>query len=99
MQLLAYLFLLRHGIKQSFRNILRVARHKANPFYPFHRADAFEQLCKRVFFAAVKPVGIDVLPEEHNLAHAAFRKTSHLAEDILRRTASFPAAHIGNNAV
>src|SRR5690606_22318659 len=44
-------------------------------------------------------VGVDVLPEQVDLAHALGRQLRHFHDDIVERTADFLAAGVGHHAV
>ena len=99
MQMRAELFFLRHRPDQVVREILRVRGHEAYPLYALHTADPAQESGKGGRLGEFFPVGIDVLPEQHDLLHAVRGQMADLREDILRLAADLAAADIGNNAV
>ena len=88
----------RHHVNQLVGNILRMGGHKADSLNP-HLVQRRKKLCKAQFAFNVKPVGVDVLPKQHDFLHAVRLQFARFLDDACRRAGAFPAAHIRNDAI
>ena len=112
MEGVAQMFAVPERFDQIVRQILGVARHKADPLDPFHFVHHAQQLCEihllsfrflQVTVAALSvlhlAVGVYVLAQQRDLLAAACRQLLHLRQDVLRTAAPLPAPRIGHDAV
>ena len=70
-------------------------RRESNPLDPVDRRDHREQ---RAEVDVAKAVGVDGLPEQHDLFHAARRQFANLAHQICGRNRALAAAHVRHHA-
>src|SRR4051794_35397816 len=84
-------------------HVLRMRTGVADAVYALDRVDGCEQLAERPRPALRRPqvaaVGVDVLAEQRDLAHAVGREALHLDDELLQRPPDLPAARRGHDAV
>ena len=87
-----------HDINQFVGNVLGMGRHKADALNA-HLIERLKQLRKGELPLHVQPIGVDVLPQQHDLPHALCLELTCLFDNPRGGTGTLPSAHIGHNAV
>ena len=87
-----------HGIDGLGQQILRVRGSEEDALHA-RIAHGTQQVGKARLAKQVTPVGVDVLTQQRNLAHALTDQARHLVNDFLEGTALFAAANIRHDAV
>ena len=87
-----------HGVDGLGQEVLRVRGGEGDTFHA-GIANAPQQLSEARLTKEVAPVGVDVLPEQRDLAHTLSHEPRHLVEHLLHGPALLAPAHVGDNAV
>ncbi len=90
-----------HGRHGLLAEVLGVRRRVADPPDPSHRVDGAEQVGEAgpvLPGTEIAPVGVDVLAEEGDLAHAVAGQLLDLPHDVAHAPAHLAATHQRNDA-
>ena len=98
MRVLADRFALGHRPDHGRAEILRVRAGEANATDALDRSQARRSSAKSLL-RTIAPVGVDVLAEQRDLAHAVAGQARHLGDDLARTAALLAAAHGRDDAV
>src|SRR5690606_19706795 len=85
-----------HDLDERGGDVVWVRRGEAYPPDPVDAGDGAEQPCE---VPVSIPVGVDRLPEEHDLGDPLLRDPADLVEDPRRVTILLGAAHVRDDAV
>ena len=99
MQMSADLFRMLHHLNEFLRQILGMGSHESDPLQAFDLLHFLQKLRKGNGVLQILAVGIHILSEQHDLHHTVRHQAFNLPNDILRITAAFPAADIGDNTI
>ena len=88
-----------HHVDKLPAGVLRVAGHKAQQVVPRDAVELGQQGGKAAPGPGVPAVGVDVLPQQRDVAVARLHQPAHLVKDRLPAAAALPPPHIGDNAV
>ena len=98
-QLLAHLGRFGHGRDRLGPQVLGVGAGEAHAPDPFDATDGAQQVGEeRAAPRQVAPVGVDVLPEQGDLAVPGAGQTLDLGHDVVHRSAHLGPAHRGHDA-
>jgi len=88
------------GCDQAVVDVARMAGRIAQPRDAGNGRQMFEQPAERPGFPVrtLAVIGVDVLPDQRELAHAVVGKTLHVIDDFRHGTRHLGAARIGNDA-
>src|SRR5690606_21557824 len=85
---------------QAVAEFHRVGSSETNTVNAFDRGNVGDQLCQIHLTAIVHgaPVGVDVLAQQIDFAHALGRQVYHFGDHIIERAADFLAPGVGHHA-
>ena len=95
----ADLFRMLHHLNEFLRQILGMGSHESDPLQAFDLLHFLQKLRKGNGVLQILAVGIHILSEQHDLHHTVRHQAFNLPNDILRITAAFPAADLGDNTI
>ena len=95
----ADLFRMLHHLNEFLRQILGLGRHESDPLQAFDLLHFLQKLRKGNGLFQVLTVRKYILSQQHDLHHTVCHQSLDLPDDILRITASLPAADIGDNTI
>ena len=95
----AYFFRLCHHLDQLVREILRMGCHKTNAPDALDFFHLAQKRRKTHRLRQIFSVGIDVLPQQHDLHNAILCQPLDLADNVARLSAALPPAHIRHDTV
>ncbi len=101
MQVLAHRRRLGHGRDHVGAHVLGMRAREADPVDAWHRVERAQECgeARRDGRAQVTAVGVHVLAEQRQLAHAVGRERRRLAHEVVRVAAVLAAAHARDDAV
>ncbi len=87
-----------HGFNQLIRQILGVGRHETDPLNAYI-IQSVQELGEGCPFCQSLAVGINILPQKHDLFHAPCLQCFRLTQDGIHVPAPLPSPHIRHHAV
>ena len=99
MEVLANMLTFGNRPHNGLAHVTGMARHIADSLYTGDSIDKLQKLAEAFLFASILAIRIDILPQKGELLITQGHGLFNLMADGLGTAASFPAPHIGHDAV